>query len=320
MTTTPENSALVEVQEITKNYGSVEALRGVSFEIRKGEVFGLLGPNGAGKTTTIEILEGLRKADGGTVRVCGLDPFHQSRDLKERIGAQLQATVLPDKIRVEEALRLYGGFYRRHVPAQKLLDQFGLAEKRRALYETLSGGQKQRLALALAMVNDPELVLLDEPTVGLDAQVRREIYALVERLHEEGRTLLLTTHYIEEAERLCDRVAIVDRGRIAAIGTPRELVDKSGQGAHLEVRLARPVSTDRLKQLQGVQDCQETGGGYLIHAETMAKAVVALVLFLESEGNELLDLHIAQPSLEDVFIKMTGRKISGEDESTTWLH
>ncbi|MGH9432027.1 MAG: ABC transporter ATP-binding protein [Terriglobia bacterium] len=313
MTTTPGNSAVVEAQAIRKHYGPVEALRGISFEIEKGEVFGLLGPNGAGKTTTIEILEGLREADGGTVRVCGLDPFRQSRDLKQRIGAQLQATVLPDKIRVEEALRLYGGFYRRSVPAEKLLDQFGLTEKRRALYETLSGGQKQRLALALAMVNDPELVLLDEPTVGLDATVRREIYALVERLHSEGRTLLLTTHYIEEAERLCDRVAIVDHGLIAAIGTPRELIDKSGQGAHVEVKLSRPVSVERLKQLQGVHECEETGGGYLIHAEPMAKAVVALVLFLESEGNELLDLHIAQPSLEDVFVKMTGRKISGED-------
>ncbi|MGH9452826.1 MAG: ABC transporter ATP-binding protein [Terriglobia bacterium] len=313
MTQTNGNATVVEVRDLKKRYGSVEALRGISFEIKKGEVFGLLGPNGAGKTTTIEILEGLREADGGSARVCGLDPFRQSQDLKERIGAQLQATVLPDKIRVEEALRLYGGFYRRRVPSEKLLDQFGLTEKRRALYETLSGGQKQRLALALAMVNDPELVLMDEPTVGLDAQVRREIYALVERLHAEGRTLILTTHYIEEAQRLCDRVAIVDHGQVAAMGTPRELIDKSGQGAHLEVKLSRPVSIERIKQLEGVRDCEEIDGGYLIDAEPMAKAVVALVLLLESESNELLDLHIAQPSLEDVFVKMTGRKLSGED-------
>ncbi|HUY15130.1 MAG TPA: ABC transporter ATP-binding protein [Terriglobia bacterium] len=315
MTQSNGNGVVVEVREVRKHYGPVEALRGINFEIKKGEVFGLLGPNGAGKTTTLEILEGLRQADGGEVRVCGLDPFRQSRDLKQRIGAQLQATVLPDKIRVEEALRLYGGFYRRSVPVEKLLDQFGLSEKRRALYETLSGGQKQRLALALALVNDPELVLLDEPTVGLDAQVRREIYALVERLHAEGRTLLLTTHYIEEAERLCDRVAIVDHGLVAAIGTPRELINHSGQGAHLEVKLAQPVSVERLKQLEAVRECQETGGGYLIQADPIAKAIKALVLFLESEGNELVDLHIAQPSLEDVFVKMTGRKLSGEDSS-----
>lgn len=313
MTQTNGNAPVVEVRDLKKRYGSVEALRGISFEIEKGEVFGLLGPNGAGKTTTIEILEGLREADGGSVRVCGLDPFHQSQDLKERIGAQLQATVLPDKIRVEEAMRLYSGFYRRRVPFEKLLDQFGLTEKRRALYETLSGGQKQRLALALAMVNDPQLVLLDEPTVGLDAQVRREIYALVERLHAEGRTLILTTHYIEEAQRLCDRVAIVDRGQVAAMGTPRELIDKSGQGARLEVKLSRPVSIERLKQLEGVRDCEEIDGGYRLHAERMAKAVVALVLFLDSEGSELLDLHIAQPSLEDVFVRMTGRNISSDD-------
>ena len=306
---------LVEARDVRKRYGPVEALRGVSFEIKKGEVFGLLGPNGAGKTTTIEILEGLRRADGGEVRVCGLDPFRQSRELKERIGAQLQATVLPDKIRVEEALRLYSGFYRRSVPSEMLLDQFGLIDKRRALYETLSGGQKQRLALALALVNDPELVLLDEPTVGLDAQVRREIYSLVERLHAEGRTLLLTTHYIEEAERLCDRVAIVDHGMVVALGTPRELINQSGQGSHLEAKFARPATIDRLKQLDGVRNCEEFGGGYLIQAEPIAKAVVSLVLFLESDGNELVDLHIAQPSLEDVFVKMTGRKLSGEDSS-----
>jgi ABC-2 type transport system ATP-binding protein len=306
------NGLIVEARNIRKSYGSVEALRGISFEIRKGEVFGLLGPNGAGKTTTIEILEGLRKADDGTVRVCGLDPFRQSQELRQRIGAQLQATVLPDKIRVEEALNLFGGFYKRSVPTGKLLEQFGLAEKRRALYETLSGGQKQRLALALAMVNDPELVLLDEPTVGLDAQVRREIYALVERLHEEGRTLLLTTHYIEEAERLCERVAIVDHGVISAIGTPRELINQSGQGSHLEVKLARPVSPARLKQLEGVRSCEAFNGGYLIQVERVTKAIVALVLFLESEANELIDLHIAQPSLEDVFIRMTGRKLSSE--------
>jgi len=303
------NSAVVRVEGLRKHYGNLEALRGVTFEIEAGEVFGLLGPNGAGKTTTIEILEGLRQPDGGTVTVCGMDPGHEQIALKERIGAQLQATVLPDKIRVEEALALFASFYRESASIEMLLEQFGLAEKRRAFFEKLSGGQKQRLALALAMVNNPELVLLDEPTVGLDAQLRRDIYALIERFREERRTTLLTTHYIEEAERLCDRVAIIDHGQVIALGTPRELVLGSGQGTRIEVSLAQRVSPDRLKQLDAVSDCREVNGKYFLHAQPTAVAVAALVRFLEAEGNALLDLHIAQPTLEDVFVEMTGRRM-----------
>jgi ABC-2 type transport system ATP-binding protein len=301
--------AVVRVEGLRKNYGDIAALQGITFEINAGEVFGLLGPNGAGKTTTIEILEGLRLPDGGTVMVCGTDPAREPTALKERIGAQLQATVLPDKIRVEEALALYAGFYRESASVEMLLEQFGLVEKRRAFFEKLSGGQKQRLALALAMVNNPELVLLDEPTVGLDATLRRDIYALIERFREERRTTLLTTHYIEEAERLCDRVAILDHGQLIGLGTPRELVARSGKGTRLEVSLAQPVSTDRLKQLDAVADCREVEGRYFLHAQPTAVAVSALLRFLETEGNTLLDLHIAPPTLEDVFVEMTGRRI-----------
>ena len=305
-------SLVVEATGLRKHYGKVEALRGVSFEIHKGEVFGLLGPNGAGKTTTIEILEGLREPDGGTVRVCGLEPARDSRQLKQRIGAQLQSTMLQDKIKVEEALHLFASFYDRAISADDLLDRFGLAEKRRAYFENLSGGQKQRLALALALVNDPELVLLDEPTAGLDAMVRRDIYALIERLRAEQRTVLLTTHYIEEAERLCDRVAIVDHGQIVALGTPRELVSRSGSGTRLEVRVAKPVALDELRRLEAVHDCREADGAYWLHAEVVAKALVALIHFLEAQDNTLTDLHISQPSLEDVFVELTGRKMNEE--------
>ncbi|HET7841727.1 MAG TPA: ABC transporter ATP-binding protein [Terriglobia bacterium] len=305
-----EDSKVVHAEGLEKSYGAVRALRGVTFEIQKGEVFGLLGPNGAGKTTTIEILEGLRQPDSGTVRVCGMDPARESAELKQKIGAQLQATVLPDKIRVEEALALFHSFYSRSVQVATLLERFGLTEKRRTFYEHLSGGQKQRLALALGLVNDPELVLLDEPTVGLDASVRRDIYALVEQFRAEGRTVLLTTHYIEEAERLCDRVAIMDLGRVVALGTPRELVERSGQGTRLEVRLAQPVTVDELKHLDGVLDCRVTDGLYFVHAQPAAKAIVALIRFLETQNNTLLDLHISQPSLEDVFVEMTGRRLS----------
>ena len=303
------NSVVVRVEHLRKRYGDLVALQDVSFEIKPGEVFGILGPNGAGKTTTIEILEGLRQPDGGTVTVCGMNPAREPAALKQRIGAQLQATVLPDKIRVEEALTLFSSFYRETASIEMLLERFGLVEKRRAFYEKLSGGQKQRLALALALVNNPELVLLDEPTVGLDAQLRRDIYALIERFREERRTTLLTTHYIEEAERLCDRVAIIDHGQLIALGTPRELVRRSGQGARLVVLLAKPASLERLRQLDAVTDCREVDGRYHLHAQPVASAVASLVRFLEAEGNALLDLHIAQPTLEDVFVEMTGRRM-----------
>jgi len=304
-----EPAAIVQVENLRKNYGPLEALRGITFEIKCGEVFGLLGPNGAGKTTTIEILEGLRQADGGSVRVCGMDPAREQTSLKQRIGAQLQNTVLADKIRVEEALNLYASFYQSPASMPMLLERFGLVDKRRAFFEKLSGGQKQRLALALAMVNNPELILLDEPTVGLDAQLRRDIYDLIELFRKEQRTVLLTTHYIEEAERLCDHVAIIDNGQLIALGTPRELIEKSGKGARIEAAFAHPVPVERLQKLDAVIDCRENGGKYVIHAHPTAVAVSALVRFLEAENNSLVDLHIAQPTLEDVFVDMTGRRM-----------
>ena len=309
---TGSNSALVHVSNLRKRYGPLEALRGITFEIKSGEVFGLLGPNGAGKTTTIEIIEGLRRADEGTISVCGMDPARESAALKQRIGAQLQATILPDKIRVEEALQLFSHFYHQSASIEMLLDRFGLVEKRRSFFEKLSGGQKQRLALALALVNNPDLVLLDEPTVGLDARLRRDIYALIEQFRAEGRTVLLTTHYLEEAERLCDRVAILDRGQVIALGTPRELVNASGKGTRIEVRLAKPVLPDRLQHLDAVMDCREVAGAYHLRAQPAARAVAALVHFLEADGNALLDLHIAPPTLEDVFVEMTGRRMEEE--------
>jgi ABC-2 type transport system ATP-binding protein len=299
----------IRVRDLRKRYGTVEALRGVSFTVTAGEVFGLLGPNGAGKTTTVEILEGLRQADHGEARVCGLDPQRETPELKQIIGATLQSTTLPDKLRVEEALALFAGFYRRHRSLEELLQRFELAEKRRAFYGQLSGGQKQRLALALALINDPQVLFLDEPTAGLDPQARHEIYAIIDELRREKKTILLTTHYIEEAERLCDRVAIIDHGRVIALGTPRELKQQAAGRVRIELRLAQPARDGWPRSLDAVVDCHMLGDTYVLHSTSIAQTVVALVRNLEAEGNELVSLEITPPSLEDVFIELTGRRL-----------
>jgi len=300
---------ILQVENLEKRYEDVHAVRGVSFSVQEGEVFGLLGPNGAGKTSTIEVLEGLRVADGGRVSVCGFDPQKNPNELKQEIGAALQATSLPDKLRVHEALLLFGSFYKRRRKSDELLKRFGLEEKRNAFYSQLSGGQKQRLVLALALLNDPKVLFLDEPTAGLDPQVRREIYDVIEELKREKKTIVLTTHYIEEAERLCDRVAIVDHGKVIAEGSPRELKTRSANTTRIEVRLSKPAENGTLKSLDGVMDARELDGGYVLHCQRTAPAIVALVKHLESQNNELVSLEIATPSLEDVFIELTGRRL-----------
>ena len=302
-------NSVLQVENLVKRYGDVEAVRGLSFSVSEGEVFGLLGPNGAGKTSTIEIMEGLRVPDGGRVTVCGFDPQKNPTELKHEIGAALQSTSLPDKIKVIEALRLFASFYGRGRKVDDLLQRFGLEEKRNAFYSQLSGGQKQRLALAMALVNDPKVLFFDEPTAGLDPQVRREIYDIIEELKHENKTIVLTTHYIEEAERLCDRVGIVDHGKLIALGSPRELKERSADTTRVEVRLAKPVETSALKGLDGVVDAREIDGAYVLHCPRTAPAIVALVKHLESAGNELASLEIATPSLEDVFIELTGRRL-----------
>src|SRR5271170_6620562 len=290
---------IIAVHNLTKRYGDVQALRGVSFEVEEGEVFGLLGPNGAGKTSTVEILEGLRPPDGGIVSVCGLDPQTSGDAFKQEIGAVLQSTALPDKLRVGEALAMFASFYTRRRETGALLKRFGLEEKRNAFYSQLSGGQKQRLALALSLVNEPRVLFLDEPTAGLDPQVRREIYDIVEELKKERKTILLTTHYIEEAERLCDHVAIVDQGLVIAQGTPRELKQGSAGTTRIELRLARPEPDGEIGKLEGVADCLSSDGVYILHSTRVPQTIVALVKHLEAQGNELAGLEITAPTLED---------------------
>jgi len=300
---------IIQVENLFKSYGAVEALRGVSFVVEEGEVFGLLGPNGAGKTSTVEILEGMRTADQGLIRVCGLDPQKAGNEFKQTVGAVLQSTSLPDKLRVKEAIDLFANFYRHRANTDDLLKRFQLDEKRNAFYSHLSGGQKQRLALAMALVSDPLVVFLDEPTAGLDPQVRREIYDIIEQLKRDRKTVLLTTHYIEEAERLCDRVAIVDHGKIIALGTPRELKHGSAGTTRIEIRLARPITNGLLSHLEGVADCREFDGTYVLHSARAPQTIVALVKQLEAQSNELQSLEMFSPSLEDVFIELTGRRL-----------
>src|ERR1700694_1182557 len=281
------NSALsaISVQGLKKSYGDVHAVKGIDFEIQPGEVFGLLGPNGAGKTTTVEILEGLRPRTSGQVAVLGFDPDRQRQSLKDRIGVCLQATNLPGKIRVHEAMDVFASFYSRNVNLDQLLKRLQLEEKRNAFYETLSGGQKQRLALALALVNDPQLIFLDEPTTGLDPQVRTEIHTLLEELKREQRTILMTTHYIEEAERLCDRVAIVDEGRIIALDTPARLQQQSKNASSIVVTCATTFPENRPAWAQSAQSVLDSTGKTLtVNSRRPAATLVDLVKWIDQNG------------------------------------
>lgn len=305
------DQAAIRVRGLRKKYGDFEAVRGIDFEVAEGEIFGLLGPNGAGKTTTVEILEGLRQRTAGDVSVLGCDPERETASVKDRIGVALQATNLPEKLRVSEAAELFASFYSRSVEIRGLLERLQLWDKRHAFYSTLSGGQKQRLALALALVNDPELIFLDEPTTGLDPQVRLEIHTLITRLREQRKTVLLTTHYIEEAERLCDRVAIIDEGRIVAMGSPRELQERVLGHARVELESVQPMPEDLPDPLRDGASVSFAEGRRRLTAaaEKPARVVVELVKWLESAGVEIQDLHIRRPTLEDVFLELTGKTL-----------
>jgi ABC-2 type transport system ATP-binding protein len=305
------DSNAISVAGLRKSYGDFEAVKGIDFEVRTGEVFGLLGPNGAGKTTTVEILEGIRQRTAGDVRVLDFDPDKQKMQLKDRIGVCLQATNLPDKLRVLEALQLFGALYSKSLDPADLLKRLQLWDKRDANYSTLSGGQKQRLAIAMGLINDPQLLFLDEPTTGLDPQVRLEIHSLIEELRGDRRTILMTTHYIEEAERLCDRVAIVDSGKIIALGTPRELQDRSAGKSTIEI-----VCEQSLDGMP-IPDWPEALGSKLsadrkrltVTSQRPARTLVEMVKWVDANGLGLEDVHLKRPTLEDVFIEMTGKKL-----------
>jgi ABC-2 type transport system ATP-binding protein len=300
---------VVTVRDLRKLYGTVHAVDGVSFDVNRGEVFGLLGPNGAGKTTTIEILEGLRGPDGGRATVLGFDVARHAGALKQRIGVQLQTAALYPNLTVAELLDLFRSFYRHGRPTDELIAELGLDERRDALTRDLSGGQRQRLSIALALVNDPELIFLDEPTTGLDPQARRSLWEHIARFRDDGRTIVMTTHYMEEAERLCDRIAIMDHGRILEMGTVNELVTR-----HFRERTvrfdARPELTElRLGGVRGVARVAHEDGETALYTTDVPGTVGALLALGDELGIRDLDLAVRRPTLEDVFLELTGRAL-----------
>lgn len=297
---------MVAVRELQKHYDGVVAVDDLSLEIHAGEVFGLLGPNGAGKTTTVECLEGLREPDSGDIEILGLRPG--SRDLKERVGVQLQETGLPSNLTVRETLYLFSTFFSRTQPVDYLMKLVGLEDKRNSRYETLSGGQRQRLNLALAVINDPDVIFLDEPTTGLDPQARRGVWDIVRDLSGRGRTILLTTHYMEEAQQLCGRVAILDHGRLVVEGRPSDLL-----GQHFEestVQFSAPGSSAvSLEDLPGVISLTNMEGVVSLSTTSVPETVAGLMALASSEGFPLDSFTVRSPTLEDLFIKLTGKII-----------
>ena len=303
-----QQKPIVQVEHLRKVYGSTVAVDDISFEVYQGEIFGMVGPNGAGKTTTIECIEGLRRPDGGHIRVLGLDPHYDGYALRLRIGIQLQESVLQDRIKVWEALDLFASLYPQSVDWKALLEQLGLGDKRNTPFAKLSGGQKQRLFIALALVHDPEVVFLDELTTGLDPQARRAMWDLVRGIRERGKTVFLTTHFMEEAERLCDRVAIVDRGRIVALDTPENLIRMLGAENRVVFTGDGPFELQRLSKLAGVTRVETIGERVIVYGRGDG-LVGEVVNALTTSGMRFRDLRTEQPNLEDVFLALTGREM-----------
>jgi ABC-2 type transport system ATP-binding protein len=301
-------------RNLDKSYGSNHAVKGISFSIAKGEIFGLLGPNGAGKSTTISMLAGLVKPDGGQIIVSGIDLQDQLNSVKARIGLVPQELALYPTLSAWDNLVFFGQIYglrgkRLKERVAQVLEMVQLADRAKEPIKNYSGGMKRRINLAAGLLHQPEILFLDEPTVGVDPQSRNAIFESIEALNRVGLTVIYTTHYMEEAERLCQRVAIVDHGQVIALGTPRELKQRSAGKTRIEIRLARPESDTALAQLEAVTSVHVADGAYVVQSTAVPRSIVALVKFLEAQGNELASLEIATPSLEDVFLELTGRRL-----------
>lgn len=304
------NISAIRVSDLHKSYGDIRAVDGVSFEVKEREIFGLLGPNGAGKTTIIEIMEGYRKPDSGSVSVLGFDPIKDGYELKEQIGIMLQSTTLYPDLKVGEILKLFVGYYRRSVDTSSLLETIGLKDKKNAYVQELSGGQKRKLAFILTLVNDPKLMFLDEPTEGLDPQTRRVVWEIIRRAPDDGKTVFLTTHYIEEAQNLCDRVAIIDHGKIIALDTPKRLMADLEVEQKIEFVTDSSIDVVQLRKIKGVSKAVQTKEGeFVIYTEKTQTTLKELMVLSEKEDYEFRGLKVIGTTLEDVFIKLTGRRI-----------
>jgi ABC-2 type transport system ATP-binding protein len=299
---------VIEVAGLSKTYGSIRAVHDVSLEVHEGEIFGLIGPNGAGKTTAMECIEGLRVPDAGRVSVLGLDPFRDTVPLLNRIGIQLQEAQLQKRIKVREAIRLWSSLYRTSVDGHQLLAQLGIAPKANARFMTLSGGQKQRLFIALALINDPEVVFLDELTTGLDPQARRAIWDLVRGIRDRGKTVFLTTHLMEEAERLCDRVAIIDHGHIVDVDSPAGLVQRHCPERTVVITTPDDRAVEVLRQVQGVESAAREGANVILRAKSV-HVMTGLISSLAGHRIDVTDFRTVVPTLEDVFLKLTGHSV-----------
>ena len=313
----PESQSQIplRVRDLRKAYKDVVAVNGLDLEVRAGECFGLLGPNGAGKTTTVEICEGLTEPDSGDVEVLGLHWKTDAQELRQRLGIQLQDTQLSEKLTVRETVRLFRSFFRRGVEVSIAIARVQLEEKQNSRVGDLSGGQKQRLALACALVGDPDFLFLDEPTTGLDPQARRQLWNLIEEFKQSGRTILLTTHYMEEAERLCDRVAIVDHGKQIALGSPRQLIAANCAEQMIEFSAdgaARPVDFPALRRIAGVREVRPENGSVVLQVAELHTAVPAVLSELAKQNVPLTELRTHCPTLEDVFVTLTGRHLRDE--------
>ncbi|MEU6201971.1 ABC transporter ATP-binding protein [Micromonospora musae] len=299
---------VIEVTNLHKRYGDVVAVDDVSFTVEPGEIFGVLGPNGAGKTTTVECVAGLRVPDGGEVSVLGLDPRRDAAALRERVGVQLQESQLPDRLQVAEALELFASFYRRPADPARLIEELGLGEKRNTPYKKLSGGQKQRLSIALALVGNPEITILDELTTGLDPQARRVTWELIERIRDRGVTIILVTHFMAEAERLCDRLAVIDQGRVVAVDSPAGLVRRVAPTQRVRFRPSAEVDDRLFTDLPEVTSVERTGGQLVVSGSGDVLHAVASVL----ARNQIVaaDLRLEQSTLDDAFVELTGRRIT----------
>ncbi|MFC1846965.1 ABC transporter ATP-binding protein [Chloroflexota bacterium] len=306
-----KTSVVIDVLNLVKRYGDITAVNDISFKVNKGETFGMLGPNGAGKTTTVEIIEGLRRADSGHVTVLDMDVAKVPTKVKQRIGIQLQAPSLLPLVTVQEILVLFSSFYEHSLPVDDLLKLLALEESHKVLVKNLSGGQQQRLSVAMALINAPDIAFLDEPTTGLDPQARRSLWTVIENMRDEGKTVFLTTHYMEEAERLCDRVAVADHGKIIAMGSPRDLINEYFNESAIQFELDPAPPEVVLKSFPGAKEVMVNNNEVIMYSENIPVTMSAILKYAEKADitDQLKDLHVREATLEDVFLKLTGRKI-----------